>query len=57
MLMLKCKDCGEVFPGVYIAEDKYNKEFVSTVTNQPLLQTCSRKHQNEYSNDDYMDFS
>jgi len=21
MLMLKCKNCGEVFPGVYIPED------------------------------------
>ncbi len=55
--MLKCKNCGEVFPGIYIAEEKYNKEFISTVTNPTTMHVCSRKHENEYTTDDYIDFS
>jgi hypothetical protein len=51
MLMLKCKNCGEVFPGVYIPEDaKIN-------ANSATSHECSRGHKNEYSHDDYMDWS
>ncbi len=55
MLMLKCKNCGEVFPGVYIPED--TKKGSKLNTNSATSHECSRGHKNEYSNDDYMDWS
>ena len=40
MLMLKCKNCGEVFPGVYIPEDT---EKVSKLNaNSATSHECSR---------------
>jgi hypothetical protein len=36
MLMLKCKRCGEVFPGVYVPEDS-NDDFKSTITSSARL--------------------
>jgi hypothetical protein len=30
MLMLKCKNCGEVFPGVYIAENEITDSNIKT---------------------------
>ena len=55
MLMLKCKNCGEVFPGVYVPEES-NKSF-ETITNSATSYVCSRGHKNDYSSDDYMDWS
>jgi hypothetical protein len=56
MLMLKCKTCGEVFPGIYVPEGS-SKEFKSTATNEDTMHVCSRGHKNEYAADDYMDWS
>jgi hypothetical protein len=56
MLMLQCKTCGEVFPGLYIDEGS-NDAFKSTITNANTLHTCSRGHNNEYVTVDYMDWS
>jgi hypothetical protein len=56
MLMIKCKTCGEVFPGLYVAEDS-NQEFRASATNADNLHTCSRGHHNEYVLEDYMDWS
>jgi hypothetical protein len=55
MLMLKCKNCGEVFPGVYIPED--TKEGYKLKTNSISSHVCSRGHKNDYLTDDYMDWS
>lgn len=56
MLMLKCKTCGEVFPGIYLAED--NKEdLVSKLTKSDIPHLCSRGHENKYAPEDYMDWS
>lgn len=56
MLMLKCKTCGEVFPGIYLAED--NKEdLVSKLTKSDSPHLCSRGHENKYAPEDYMDWS
>ncbi|MGI0050614.1 MAG: hypothetical protein ACRD8K_02655 [Nitrososphaeraceae archaeon] len=58
MLMLKCKTCGEVFPGIYIVEESTNDyEFKSSITKNNMIHSCSRGHQNEYSIEDYMDWS
>ena len=56
MLMLQCKTCGEVFPGLYVEEGS-NDAFKSTITNANTLHTCSRGHTNEYVTLDYMDWS
>jgi len=55
MLMLKCKNCGEVFAGLYIAEDT-NKDSSSEI-NSNTFHVCSRGHKNEYVSEDYMDWS
>jgi hypothetical protein len=54
MLMIKCKTCGEVFPGLYVAEDS-NQEFRASATNE--INTCSRGHRYEYELEDYVDWS
>jgi hypothetical protein len=56
MLMIKCKTCGEVFPGLYVAEDS-NQEFRTSAINRDTSHTCSRGHRNEYDIADYMDWS
>ena len=56
MLMLKCKSCGEVFPGVYLPEESTDN-FKSTVTSSDTYHTCSRGHKNEYITEEYMDWS
>jgi len=56
MLMIKCKTCGEVFPGLYVAEDS-NQEFRASVINTDNSHTCSRGHHNKYVLEDYMDWS
>ena len=53
MLMLKCKTCGEVFPGVYVPEESTNDFKYSVDT----LHICSRGHGNKYVPVDYMDWS
>ena len=55
MLMLKCKNCGEVFPGIYIPEGM-RKETDSAI-HGTTSRTCSRGHKNEYASDDFMDWS
>ena len=57
MLMLQCKTCGEVFPGLYIAEESNNDDFKLTATNANTSHICSRGHKNEYVTVDYMDWS
>jgi hypothetical protein len=54
MLMLQCKTCGEVFPGIYIPEGS-TLDFKATATD--TLHKCSRGHNNEYATVDYMDWS
>jgi hypothetical protein len=56
MLMLKCKSCGEVFPGIYVPEESTDS-FVSSATNANTFHACSRGHNNEYLAEDYMDWS
>lgn len=56
MLMLKCKTCGEVFPGLYVPEGS-TADFKSTATKNDSSHTCSRGHANEYALQDYMDWS
>ena len=56
MLMLKCKTCGEVFPGLYIPE-RSSEDFKLSATNADRSHTCSRKHKNDYDMIDYMDWS
>jgi len=56
MLMIKCKTCGEVFPGLYVAEDS-NQQFRVSATNADTSYTCSRGHRNGYVLEDYMDWS
>jgi len=53
--MLKCKNCGEVFAGLYIAEDT-NKDSSSQI-NSNTFHVCTRGHKNEYVSEDYMDWS
>jgi hypothetical protein len=54
--MLQCKTCGEVFPGIYVAEGSSQELRVST-TIADASHTCSRGHHNEYILEDYMDWS
>ncbi len=56
MLMLKCKSCGEVFPGIYVPEEN-NNDFKAAATKPGISRTCSRGHQNNYATEDYMDWS
>ncbi len=56
MLMLKCKTCGEVFPGIYVPEDS-NSDFRSLAAASESSHVCSRGHRNEYAMTDYMDWS
>jgi hypothetical protein len=55
MLMLKCKNCGEVFAGHYVAEDA-EADSISEIKAK-TIQVCSRGHKNEYTFEDYMDWS
>lgn len=55
MLMLKCKNCGEVFPGVYRAENTLKDSKLKT--NSTTSHVCSRGHKNDYLADDFMDWS
>jgi hypothetical protein len=57
MLMLKCKTCGQVFPGTYIAERSNNNTMKSPINLKPSQYTCSRGHIRDYITEDYMDFS
>lgn len=56
MLMIKCKTCGEVFPGLYVPEGS-STEFKTSATNAETSHICSRGHKNEYVMEDYMDWS
>ncbi len=56
MLMLQCKTCGEVFPGLYVPEGSTD-DFKATATTSDTKHICSRKHSNEYVTIDYMDWS
>ena len=56
MLMLHCKTCGEVFPGIYIPEGSTD-HFKIPAINADTLRICSRGHNNEYATADYMDWS
>jgi hypothetical protein len=56
MLMLKCKTCGEVFPGIYVPEES-SDDLKSAATSADSLHMCSRGHKNEYAILDYMDWS
>ncbi|MFL6310351.1 MAG: hypothetical protein ACJ70T_10195 [Nitrososphaera sp.] len=55
--MLKCKSCGEIFPGIYVPEDNSKDDFKLTVTTSDTSHTCSRGHNNQYITEDYMDWS
>ena len=56
MLMLKCKTCGEVFPGIYGPEGS-DGGFKSAATGADPSHVCSRGHRNQYAAADYMDWS
>ena len=56
MLMLKCKSCGEVFPGVYVPEGSTD-DLKSSVISSDTSHTCSRGHKNQYVTEEYMDWS
>ena len=55
MLMLKCKNCGEVFPGFYLSED--TKKGSKLNANSISSHMWSRGHKNDYLPDDFMDWS
>lgn len=54
--MLRCKTCGEVFPGIYVHEGS-NSDFKSTAARADPSHVCSRGHRNNYAMADYMDWS
>ena len=54
MLMLKCKNCGEAFAGVYVSEDTKKGSKLNAIS--ATSHVCSRRHKNDYSSDDYMDW-
>jgi hypothetical protein len=56
MLMLQCKTCGIIFPGIYLNEgiDSDSKE---EILSSNKSHTCSRGHLNDYQSADYMDWS
>lgn len=56
MLMLKCKTCGEVFPGIYVSEEGAADARLAAIRGEPR-HVCSRGHANEYVAEDYMDWS
>ena len=56
MLMLQCKTCGEVFPGLYVPEES-TEDFKAIATNADTSHICSRRHTNKYVTADYMDWS
>ncbi len=56
MLILKCKTCGEVFPGIYVPEGS-TADFTANATTSDASHICSRNHSNEYATLDYMDLS
>ena len=53
MLMLKCKTCGEVFPGIYLAEDKKEDEAVEgeAIARKSIGRHRSADAQHRYRND------
>jgi hypothetical protein len=55
MLMLQCKTCGEVFPGIYVAE-RSTDDFRASATNLDSSHTRSRGYNNEYATVDYTDW-
>ena len=56
MLMVQCKTCGEVFPGIYVPEQS-TTDFKATATNADTSYMGSRQHTNECVTTDYMDWS
>jgi hypothetical protein len=56
MLMLKCKTCGEVFPGIYVLEGS-DSDIKSAAASVDSSHTCSRGRNNQYVAADYMDWS
>lgn len=54
--MLKCKTCGEVFPGIYVPEDSTVVIRSAAAASEPV-HTCSRGHRDTYGEQDYMDWS
>jgi hypothetical protein len=54
MLMLKCKNCGEIFPGIYVNEEEND---TAEAKNLSMTHTCLRGHKNDYVSVDYMDWS
>ena len=56
MLMLKCKTCGEVFPGVYVPEDSHG-DLKLSATSSDMSHSCSGGHKNQYITEEYMDWS
>ena len=55
MLMLKCKTCGEVFPGIYVPEG--SSDLKSAAVGGISQHTCSRGHTHGYAGEDYLDWS
>ena len=55
MLMLKCKTCSDVFPGVYLPEGS-GPDFKSSAT-KPASHMYSRGQVNDYAGEDYMGWS
>jgi hypothetical protein len=55
MLMLKCKNCGEVFAGVYKPENTIKDSILKT--DSSTSHVCSRGHKNDYIAEDFMDWS
>ena len=56
MLMLKCRTCGEVFPGHYVDEGS-NNEIKLEAASSDAFHMCSRGHKHEYAADEYLDWS
>lgn len=54
-LMLKCKTCGEVFPGLYVPEGSAGS--LQSAMDVDRYHICSRGHKNEYVAEDCMDWS
>jgi len=56
MLMLHCKTCGELFPGIYISEGSTD-HFKIPATNADTLHIYSKGQNDEYATVYYMDWS
>jgi hypothetical protein len=54
--MLQCKNCGVVFPGIYVNEG-INIDSKAKILSSNKSHTCSRGHLNDYQSDDYLDWS